>query len=232
MAILAPLLFLIGFAGPAAFAADRDGITASLCALGLKTARQRAVNVRSDQTGVYVYQAFHPSVAEYALKHRRFSPDHGFSLSRMTWLKLSLPWMLYRADYGRNPNQERILSIKISHAAFLSILRQAVPSTYDPRLYADVSKWREALRNSDVVFQWDPDRDIRLRKSGDSVLQVGIRGDTVRSYAQKDILEVRDITDLARQVEAANLNSARPPDLPPEKPYPLPPEIRRRLLIE
>ena len=54
-----------------------------------------------DEEGVYVYQAFRDSIADYALAHGRFGgPD--FNPARMTWIKPSFAWMLYRCGYGHN----------------------------------------------------------------------------------------------------------------------------------
>ena len=113
-----------------------------------------------DEEGVYVYQAFKPSIVEAALKHDAFA--EGFNLERMTWIKPSFGWMLYRSDYATKHRQERILKIKLRHEGFRKILGRSVPTTYDPKLFPSAEEWGLALRRADVRYQWDPDRDLRL----------------------------------------------------------------------
>ena len=42
-------------------------------------------------------------------------PD--FNPTRMTWIKPSFAWVLYRSGYGRKHNQTRILKVKLAHEA-------------------------------------------------------------------------------------------------------------------
>ena len=42
--------------------------------------------------------------------------------TRMTWIKPSFAWMLYRSGYGHKPGQERILRIKLSHETVAKLL--------------------------------------------------------------------------------------------------------------
>ena len=109
-----------------------------------------------DDEGIYVYQAFKPSTVQAALEKGTFG--QGFSLDRMTWIKPSFGWMLYRSGNATKSRQEAILKIKLSHDGLLSILRQSVKTTYSPDLYASVDAWKRALDASDVRHQWDPDR--------------------------------------------------------------------------
>ena len=53
-----------------------------------------------DEEGVYVYQAFRDSIADYVLAHGRFGgPD--FNPARMTWIKPSFACMLWLwVDFG------------------------------------------------------------------------------------------------------------------------------------
>jgi Domain of unknown function (DUF4291) len=69
----------------------------------------------SDET-ITVYQAYAPEIAEPAVRAGAFVPP--FSRSRMTWIKPSFGWMMYRCGWGRKPGQERVLRIEISRAGF------------------------------------------------------------------------------------------------------------------
>ena len=64
----------------------------------------REIRAAYDDEGLYVYQAYRPEIGLYAAEHGRFGP--GFKLDRMTWIKPSFGWMLYRCGYGFKPDQE------------------------------------------------------------------------------------------------------------------------------
>src|ERR1700754_2703759 len=115
-----------------------------------------------DAEGLFVYQAFKPSIVAAAVRHGTFAA--GFSLDRMTWIKPSFGWMLYRSGYATKHDQERIARVRLSHDGFRAVLARAVPTAFDSRLFADEVEWRTALADGDVRYQWDPDRDLKLRR--------------------------------------------------------------------
>lgn len=101
-----------------------------------------------DEQGVWVYQAFKPSIVEAALELGTFG--RGFGLDRMTWIKPSFGWMLYRSGYASKHRQEAILKIKITHDGFKDILRQSVETSFNPAVYESEYVWRAALAKSEV----------------------------------------------------------------------------------
>ena len=58
----------------------------------------------SSPTSIYVYQAYKPAIAEYAVAHQRFGGSH-FSFQRMTWIKPNFMWMMYRSGWAQKENQ-------------------------------------------------------------------------------------------------------------------------------
>jgi hypothetical protein len=174
----------------------------------------KVVRAEFDDETVAVYQAFSPVIADEALRLGTFGP--AFSLGRMTWVKPSFGWMLYRSGYGRKPGQERVLRISIRHDGFRAALAAAVPSSYQAHLFAERSGWDAALRASPVRYQWDPDRDLRLVILPRRAIQLGIAGPFVRRYVDEWIARIEDVTDLAHAIEGG----ARP-EVPEERPYPL-----------
>ena len=54
---------------------------------------------------IRVYQAYNEVIAKEAVKIGTFGP--GFKLDRMTWIKPSFLWMMYRCGWG----QKKIKSI-------------------------------------------------------------------------------------------------------------------------
>lgn len=58
---------------------------------------------------IRVYQAYNEEIANEAVKINTFGT--GFKLDRMTWIKPSFLWMMYRCGWGTKEGQERILAI-------------------------------------------------------------------------------------------------------------------------
>jgi hypothetical protein len=183
-----------------------------------------------DEAGLFVYQAFSPEIVEAALEHGTFG--RGFNLERMTWIKPSFGWMLYRSGYASKPRQERIVRIHLSHDGFRTILSRSIPTAYDRDLFATQADWGEALSRTEVRYQWDPDRDLALRKLDRRALQLGISGQTVRAYVKEWILGLEDVTKLAHAVRDAVAKKIALPAAPQEIPYPLHRELRRRLGVK
>jgi hypothetical protein len=83
---------------------------------------------------VRVYQAYRPEIAEAALEAGTFVPP--FSMGRMTWIKPSFNWMMYRCGFARKAGQEIVLGIDITRAGFEWALEHAVLSHYEPSIHS------------------------------------------------------------------------------------------------
>lgn len=189
----------------------------------------RQIYAAYDDAGVVVYQAFTPAIVEAALAKGTFGA--GFGLDRMTWIKPSFGWMLYRSGYGSKPNQEAILKIRLTHAGFLTILRRSVESTFNPRIYADEQAWKAALSRSEVRHQWDPERHINGAKLPRRAMQIGLRGETVRAYVDEWIIRLEDVTALAHAIQQAVAGKQPLPAVPDERLYRVDAELLGRLGI-
>ena len=191
--------------------------------------QRRSIIAEYDDEGLFVYQAFKPDIVEEAIRQGTFGK--GFNLERMTWIKPSFGWMMYRSDYARAYRQEAISKIKLPHKAFLSILRRAVPTAFDRRIHSTEAEWRTALRNTDVRVQWDPDRDWQLRKLSRRAVQLGLQGAVVRHYVGS-IIGLEDVTALAHVCRQASEEGAdQPSSYPMEREYEVPEDVRRVLGI-
>ncbi|MDC9605958.1 DUF4291 domain-containing protein [Xenorhabdus griffiniae] len=149
---------------------------------------------------VRVYQAYSTVIANSAVKNNTFvSPP--FSMTRMTWIKPSFLWMMYRSGWGmKDRGQERILAIDITHEGFREILQQGVISHYDPDLFHSQEEWKKEVQQSDVVIQWDPERDINLNKLEQRTIQIGLRNQAVEHYVNQWIINIEDITSKAHRI--------------------------------
>ncbi|MFD6635361.1 DUF4291 domain-containing protein [Micromonospora chalcea] len=177
---------------------------------------------------VTVYQAYPPEIADAALRAGRFVPP--FKRERMTWIKPSFRWMMYRCGWALKPGQERVLAVDISRAGFEWALRHACLSSYDPRLHPDREAWRRGLRVSPVRVQWDPERSLWLAPLPYRSLQVGLSGEAVHRYVDQWVLGLTDVTGLARSVHGRLTDGdevGAAALLPVERPYPLPDEVAR-----
>lgn len=192
-----------------------------------------------DDEGVFVYQAYCDEIADWALDNQRFGGPR-FCPKRMTWIKPSFGWVLYRSGYGHKHGQARVLKMKLSHDALAEILGhcQIVDTNKATR-----SEGGEKDRDvSNGVVQWDPDRDIM---SGDDkkkeprrllrrrAIQIGLKGRLSELYVQS-VLSIQDVTALAQRIGQAHQSKKRDametlvPELPTERHY-MPKCSERRL---
>lgn len=190
----------------------------------------RVIHAAYDDEGVWVYQAFSPLIVQKALEKGTFG--EGFKMERMTWIKPSFGWMLYRCGYAMKPEQEAVLKIKLSHEGFRTILSRAVPSTFEPALFADQSDWQRAVKTSDVRYQWDPDRTLRGARMERRAIQLGLSGQTVHQYVKEWILSLEEVTELAHTIgERVKNKRADLPPVPEERAYPVDDTLRQRLMM-
>ena len=163
-----------------------------------------------DENEIVVYQAYKPSIADFAVKNQKFGGE--FSFSRMTWIKPNFLWMMYRSGWAQKQDQERILAISLRLDGFEEILKNAEYSSFQPEIHDSEDDWRRGL-NSDVRMQWDPDHDPNGRAMERRAIQLGIRGKTLREMNEKWIVEIDDVTDLvtANRVYLPNLGGLQVP---------------------
>lgn len=150
-----------------------------------------------DDDSIVVYQAYRPSIAEYAVKHQRFGGD--FSFNRMSWIKPNFLWMMFRAGWATKEGQERILAVSIRRIFFERILERAVASSFAASGYADEAEWKKAIENSDVRLQWDPDHKPFGHPIARRAVQLGLRGEILAEYGSAAIASIEDITAFVRE---------------------------------
>jgi len=202
----------------------------------------RQVIGQYDDDAIVVYQAYCPSIGRFAAEHGFFGGG-GFTLNRMTWIKTSFLWMMYRSGWGTKDRQEVILAIWLKRNAFNSILSQAYPAQYDPsevNSERDRHERRAALARSPVRIQWDPDRSPSGGRLTRRAIQLGLRKHVEEAYARDWIVRIEDISDFVHEQHEHVLR--RGPDkskwyrdmvTPSERVYPVEDkEVARRIGIE
>ncbi|MFB6619265.1 DUF4291 domain-containing protein [Streptomyces sp. NPDC056367] len=180
----------------------------------------RQIRAAHTDATVTVYQAYAPHLGGPAARDGRFPP--AWKRERMTWIKPSFLWMMYRCGWAAKPDQETVLAVEITRDGFDRALREACLSHYAPGVHADRAAWQESVRTTSARVQWDPERDLHLDPLPYRSLQLGLSGPFSRAYADEWTVSIRDVTPLAREihglVRAGDGDAARAL-LPVETPY-------------
>ncbi|MET8977208.1 DUF4291 domain-containing protein [Streptomyces sp. NPDC004539] len=180
----------------------------------------REIRAHHTSTTLTVYQAYRPDIGLPAARDDHFPP--AWSRERMTWIKPSFLWMMYRCGWGTKEGQETVLAVEIRREGFEWALRNACLSHYVPELYADQADWKRQLKRSPARVQWDPERGLRSQPLPHRSLQLGLTGEATARYADDWIVGIEDVTPLAHQihehVRAGRLDQATEL-LPRERPF-------------
>jgi len=183
---------------------------------------QHQIRAVYDEHTIRVYQAYNDQIADTALANGTFvSPP--FKMDRMTWIKPSFRWMMYRAGWGfKDEGQRRILAIDMNREGFEWALAHSCPSHPEPSM--SHQDWTNLKNASPVRVQWDPERDLHLQPLSYRAIQIGLSGEAVPLFVNQWIKRITDITDLAnaihRLVKDDKLDQAQAL-LPVERPYEL-----------
>ena len=157
----------------------------------------RHILAQFDENTVVVYQAYRPAIGHFAAENGYFCGE--FSLNRMSWIKPNFLWMMYRSAWGTSSGQEVILAIWLKRSAWDEILASAVHSKFVPAVYGSKKEWQQALKNSDVRLQWDPDHHPNGSKIERRAIQLGLRDGALASYAREWIVNIEDISEFVQQ---------------------------------
>lgn len=173
----------------------------------------RQVRALHDAETLVVYQAYTPAIAAPTVAAGTFVAP--FRRERMTWIKPSFLWMMYRSGWATKPGQERVLAITITRAGFEWALA-----------HASLSHERDPT--APVRVQWDPERSLTLDRLDHRAIQVGLGGEAVARYVDEWITGIEDVTPLAHEIAAlvaAGDHAAARRVLPAERPLPLPAHV-------
>ncbi|WP_328780726.1 DUF4291 domain-containing protein [Streptomyces canus] len=189
--------------------------------------RIRALHTASTIT---VYQAYAPEIGLPAVQEGRFPA--AWKRDRMTWIKPSFLWMMYRCGWGTKEGQETVLAVEISRDGFEWALTNACLSGYVRGTHPDRATWQRQLKRAPARVQWDPERDLQLQPRPYRSLQLGLSGEASRRYADEWTIAIRDVTPLAHEIHAmvkgGEFDSATRL-LPEERPYPVDDELLAHL---
>lgn len=154
-----------------------------------------------DEKNIRVYQAYNDVIADEAVRLGTFGES--FQLTRMTWIKPSFLWMMYRSGWGTKEGQNRILAIDMKREGFDFIVQNAVLSSFSAEVHQTHEYWKIALTKSEIRCQWDPERDIYGNPQNQRTIQLGIKGSVVKNYMHDWIVKISDITQEVNSIKEA-----------------------------
>lgn len=147
---------------------------------------------------ILVYQAFKPSIANYAIKNQTFGGTD-YSYSRMSWIKPNFLWMMYRSGWASKVGQEKILGIWITKVDFEKILSNSAFTSFIQSNHKTELKWKATLETHPIRLQWDPDHEPNGNKLTRKAIQLGIKGEMLEEFGKKMIREIIDLTDFVNK---------------------------------
>ena len=204
----------------------------------------REIRADYDDNYITVYQAYSASIAESAVASQKLNSSPDFKVGRMTWVKPSWAWMMYRSGYSyKDPRQCRILALKMKHEHFNGLLERGVLSTHVPATPNDSSSAEQKPRrerSTEVRVQWDPERTVKLGVLPYRSIQIGIPGGLSETWVTEWIQQIEDVTDRARrlkklldeQPDIAGEELLKLGLVPVERPFPVPQSIREKLRMD
>jgi hypothetical protein len=191
----------------------------------------RQIRAVYDDKTIRVYQAYSDAIADSALEHGTFvSPP--FKMERMTWIKPSFLWMMYRAGWGKkDAGQKRILAIDITREGFEWALEHSLLS-HQAKDYKDKEEWLRIKKATPVRIQWDPERDLHLQPLEHRAIQIGLTNKAVKLYVNEWIQNITDVADLASEIHtlvSENKLVDAQQRLPVENHYPVSNQLKMRI---
>jgi hypothetical protein len=189
---------------------------------------EKQIRAVYDEQTITVYQAYKKDIAVTAVANQKFVPP--FKMKRMTWVKPSFLWMMYRAGWATKEGQEHILAIKIKRSGFEWALRNCCLSHFDSSLFLIQDEWKTKLQNSPVRLQWDPEKDIHLQNLNYRSIQIGLTGIAVEQYVNDWVVSIDDITSICKEIHSLVLDKKIEEAkslLPLENVYPLNDELKK-----
>lgn len=212
-----------------------------------RTTTFREIRAIHDDETIRVYQAYSERIARLAVEANSFDAplkDGCWSEARMTWIKPSAVWMAYRCGWTtmKDARQACVVALDLSRSRFEELLMQATLSHNGED--KDV-----VCKESPVVVQWDPEREMDAAAERKQVLtrklpdvrsiQIGLRGEAVQQLLDPAfVLRISDVTsdfrEAAVRLAAGDSRGAAEALWPeqPERPVAVPAALRQVLAMD
>ena len=168
-----------------------------------KTLPQAGKHILAQQTNehILVYQAYRPSIANYAIEHQEFG-GADYSYNRMSWIKPNFLWMMYRSGWAAKPGQEKIVGIWIKKTDFDIILENSAFTSYAQTSDMSHDDWKASLDENEIRLQWDPDHIPNGEKHTRKAIQLGIKGTLLKQFGKEMPVKIIDLSDFVNKQRA------------------------------
>ena len=199
----------------------------------------REIRAVYNEETVRVYQAFSNEIALPALEAQTFVPPFKTE-GIVSWIKPSFLWCMKRTHFGKytkiskkgtaakEENNAVVLGIYIKRSFFDHILSIALITHRQEFPDIDSQEWSRIYQNATVRVQWDPEKTLEGNPRAFKAIQIGLSNETLVDYT-KNIVSIRNMADLIKEIVDAHSYEAKIGLLPDEKPYPVTGEIFKRL---
>ncbi|ENW81672.1 hypothetical protein F909_01356 [Acinetobacter sp. ANC 3929] len=160
---------------------------------------EKTIRAVQTESTIRIYQAYSHELANHVIKTASFRNNPFFKMTRMTWIKPSFLWMMYRSGWGmKEGKQQRILAIDITKEGFDWALNHSC-SSHKP-LNLSNEEWQKLKQETPVRVQWDPERDIHLNPLKYRTIQIGLSDVAVENYVNSWITDITDITQYTQEI--------------------------------
>lgn len=190
------------------------------------------IRAHFDRDTIVIYQAYNDAITKPALKAQKFVAP--FSFNRMTWIKPSFNWLMYRSNWGLKSGQENILAVHITRAGWEKALSLGVLTSPEKTIFRTGDEWEQKFKKAPVHIQWDTERSNRGAALTHFSIQVGLSSDIIEEYVNDWIVKIEDFTPTVRKLHnfiksgnSKNFNRI----YPTEKVYPVPEKLKKSLMI-
>jgi hypothetical protein len=116
------------------------------------TTKSGIFEIRADYNDkeIAVFAAFGSIIAEKAIASQKLLPP--FAYDRMTWIKPSFLWLMYRSEWGNKAGMERILKIWIRRQDWDAALTEAILTTPEKHVYDNPKNGGTSYKRREYVF--------------------------------------------------------------------------------
>jgi len=141
---------------------------------------------------------------------------------------------MHRSNWGQKSGQQRTLAVRIRRSGWDKTQSIGVLTHPERSVYPDPTEWERRFHYAGVHIQWDTERSLRGAGLNHYSIQVGISRRLVREFVDEWIVGIEDLTPevarIRRLLREGNEKGVRRL-LPPERAYPVDPQIGKRILI-
>ncbi|MFW2162062.1 DUF4291 domain-containing protein [Acinetobacter beijerinckii] len=166
---------------------------------------EKIIRATHTDSTIRVYQAYSAKLAHLAVQNNSFKHNPFFKMTRMTWIKPSFLWMMYRSGWGKKDGeQQTILAIDLCKEGFDWALQHSC-SSHKP-LHLSDEQWLNLKQETPVRIQWDPDRNLLLEPQNYRAIQIGLSNVAVEHYMNDWVVQITDITETAQHIHQLVIN--------------------------